>query len=323
MSKIEWVANNPYGMRGETWSPITGCSPISEGCTNCYARRMASRLKGRYGYPKDDPFRVTFHEDRLRQPYEWRKPRMIFVSSMGDLFHEKVPYKSYRPILFSVYRNSQHLFLFLTKRPERMQSILAQYSGHYHDKWPFKNLWLGTTVEHPDYLHRVETLLQIPAAKRFVSIEPMLSGINLTRVPGPIGVNLSSIDALTGRHYHWDDGGQWTDEYDPIDWVIVGGESGPGARPMHSDWARSVRDQCQAAGTKFLFKQWGEWQPQKYYGDIDVSKLTIDSNAIPSNTFKFHQWEDGSISHKFGKIKAGRLLDNREWMGFPDNLRKG
>jgi len=252
-TKIEWAE--------ESWNPITGCTPISEGCEHCYARRIAQRLRGRCGYPKDDPFRVTFHPDRLDQPLHWKKPRMIFVCSMGDLFHPDVSeydilaiwqrmgeFHDREGTILPVEKRPGHTYMVLTKRPERALKFLSCRYPHGYER---KNVWLGVSVENQKRADvRIPILLQIPAAKRFVSIEPMLGSIKL-------------------QHY-----GTGTS----IDWVICGGESGPGARPMHPDWPRSIRDQCQAAGIPFFFKQWG-----------GVNKKT-----------------------------AGRLLDGWEWNEYPE-----
>jgi len=230
-TKIEWAE--------ESWNPVTGCTPISEGCVHCYAKRMAQRLKGRYGYPEDEPFKVTVHPDRLDQPLKWKKSRMIFVCSMGDLFHSAVLFDWLFKILCVIENSPEHIFLILTKRPAHMLVQLEKML-HYWDKADqqiFPNLWLGVTAENQQRAdERIPILLQIPAAKRFVSIEPML---------GPVDISSAlPIETIGGVEME-----TW------LDWVILGGESGPGARPLHPDWARSVRDQCQAAGVPFFFKQ--------------------------------------------------------------------
>lgn len=215
MGKIEYV--------DETWNPVTGCTPISEGCEHCYARRMATRLKGRYGYPADEPFRVTVHEDKFDIPFKWRKSRRVFVCSMGDLFHVDVPRETTSRIYRTAVRNKRHQFLFLTKRPRNMSVFMPMpYFGV-----PPPNIWLGVTVEAQRYIDRVFKLLTIPAAVHWISLEPML---------GPI-----DLSTFISR----------------IDWVVVGGETGPGARPIHPDWVRKVRDDCIEADTPFFFKSWG------------------------------------------------------------------
>lgn len=172
-TKIEWAQ--------ETWNPITGCTPVSEGCQHCYARRMATRLRGRCGYPADDPFRVTFHPDRLGQPLKWKKPRMIFVCSMGDLFHDLPPPEGSWPIVDRILRVCndcpQHIFLLLTKRIEHAWYYFRSpvYNGNYsRSELLGKNIWLGVTAENQQRAdERIPILLQIPAAVRFVSVEPM------------------------------------------------------------------------------------------------------------------------------------------------------
>lgn len=291
-TKIQWAE--------ETWNPVTGCSPVSSGCKNCYAKRMAQRLRGRFGYPKDDPFRVTFHPDRLDQPLRWHKPRRIFVCSMGDLFHDDVfkfkssPFDSGLGCLLGSYvvytdyptldaafavmeRSPLHTFLLLTKRPGNMRRYFDEVQAHkmeYSDKFkdcptkamqnspaaksarhdaanPIpKHAWLGVTAENQKRAdERIPVLLQIPAAKRFVSIEPMLGPVNLRKVlcNCPWFEDAEQTRHLMGCPL-------WNNKW-PLDWVIVGGESGPGARPMNPDWARSIRDQCREAGVSFFMKQ--------------------------------------------------------------------
>jgi protein gp37 len=262
---IEWT--------GETWNPVTGCAKLSVGCQNCYAERMAKRLRGRCGYPADEPFRVTVHEKKLDQPLRWRKPRHVFVCSMGDLFHPRVTDETIFRVFGVMYRAHWHTYQVLTKRPERMQRVVERlYWGsegairtiyHYarEHEWPswyggdggscrvpLPNVWLGVSAENQEQAQaRIPALLETPAAVRFVSVEPMLGPVDLREVEGPEGDRLGdSLIALGGA-------GTPTG----IDWVICGGESGPGARPMHPDWARSLRDQCVGAHVPFFFKQWG------------------------------------------------------------------
>ena len=238
-TKIEWAT--------DSWNVVSGCSKISEGCLNCYAERMAHRLRGRFGYPEDDPFRVTFHPDRLEEPLSWRKPRRVFVASMGDLFHEDVD-DEWLDLVFAVMGMArQHTFLLLTKRPTRMRDYLRQVTegtrklagsacyglvrgalgGLAVLDWMAEgmpNVWCGVTAENQERAEeRVPVLLDVPAKIRFVSCEPLLGPVDLS---------------------------PWT-----VDWVIVGAESGSGARPMEADWVRSLRDQCKQARASFYFKQ--------------------------------------------------------------------
>lgn len=302
-TKIQWA--------DETWNPITGCSKISDGCKNCYAERMAKRLAGRFGYPADEPFRPTLHPDRLNDPRKWKKHRRVFVCSMSDLFHEEVPnewrIKVFNAMATDIFLPCKHTYLILTKRPENMKRFF-DLNTKVGDPVPWPNVWLGVTAENQEqYDKRIPLLLQIPAAVRFVSIEPML---------GPIDVKkwLFHDDCD-----HYDCDGDCPVGLNPpfagIDWVICGGESGPGARPVHPDWVRSLRDQCQAAGVPFFFKQWGEW--------ITKDKSRPNDEIWPSFK-KSHCWNpklSGMYKRDWaycvGKKAAGRLLDGREWSEYP------
>lgn len=299
-TKIEWCRNTNGA--GETWNPVTGCTPVSDGCKNCFARRAAysPRLRGKFGYPADDPFRVTLHKDRLEQPLHWKKPRTIFVCSMGDLFHEDVPDKFIAKVLLVIALCPRHTFVVLTKRSERMAEIANWFKGqHYWSQRGFwasdmahvacdigarnfdhtiseddpdrantdhvyeelmgatengyiRNVVFGVSVENQKAANeRIPHLLQTPAATRILSIEPLLGDVNIARLAPRDGV---FVNAFTGKAAV---PGKVIYAGEPIDGVIVGGESGPGARPMDPDWARSIRDQCQDAGVPFFFKQHG------------------------------------------------------------------
>lgn len=210
-SSIEWTDS--------TWNPLTGCTKVSPGCKNCYAERMAIRLKA-MGQPRyRHGFKLTLQEDLLAQPLQRIQPRVIFVNSMSDLFHENVP-AAYVQRVFGVMEKAHwHVFQILTKRAERLAKVAAQLP------WP-PNVWMGVSVESAAYQPRIDMLRSVQARIRFLSLEPLL---------GP----LPSLD-LRGIH-----------------WVIVGGESGPRARPIDPDWVRDIRDQCLTAGVPFFFKQWG------------------------------------------------------------------
>ena len=233
-TSIEWTDS--------TWNPVTGCHKISPGCKNCYAARLAPRLKA-MGNPRyANGFEVTLHHDLVELPTKWAKPRKVFVNSMSDLFHAEVPLGFIQAVFSTIVAAEQHTFQVLTKRPEQALELADQLP------WP-SNLWMGTSVENADYLHRVDTLRRIPAKTRFLSLEPLIGAI-------------PNID-LTN-----------------IDWVIAGGESGPGARKIEEDWVRSIRDQCDDAGIPFFFKQWGGTN----------------------------------------KKRSGRMLDNRTWDYFPSEV---
>jgi protein gp37 len=242
-TKIEWCE--------KSWNPITGCSPISEGCQNCYAQRMANRLKGRYGYPEDEPFRVTFHPERLEEPLHWKKPSRIFVCSMGDLFHPSVTLEMKGRVLNIFHKANWHNYLILTKRPERMDHFQYCCGG-----LNASHIWLGVSVENQRTAdERIPILLQIPAAKRFVSVEPMLEPLD---IKWAISKNRLDIGAGFLERGMFSPG---METLRPLDWVICGGETGPRARPINPDWARSLRDQCQAAGVPFFFKQMSKKEP--------------------------------------------------------------
>ena len=239
MKKSEWA--------GKSWNPVTGCSPISEACDHCYARRMSRRLAGRFGYPKDDPFEVTLHRDKLderkKKPSTWQKPRRVFTVSMGDLFHDKVPFCWIDDVMREIVSSPRHTFIMLTKRPERMKQYFSQDPRMYEaPKWPLPNLWLGVTCENQQRAdQRIPTLLQIPAAVRFVSIEPMLGPVDLVAAGG-----LSAID---GRRSP-------AKGLPHLDWVIVGGETGTAKsrRPMRAGWVRNLVKQCKSSSVPIFVK---------------------------------------------------------------------
>lgn len=216
-SVIEWTE--------ATWNPVTGCTKISAGCRNCYAERMANRLQA-MGQPNYiNGFRVKTHEKTLSLPYKWKKPRIIFVNSMSDLFHEEVPVSFIQKVFHVMKQAQQHVFQVLTKRSENLKWLSKSLP------WP-DNVWMGVTVENNRHLNRIEDLRKIPSRIKFISFEPLL---------GPVlDINLTDID-----------------------WVIAGGESGPGARPMSPVWVEDIRDQCMAAKIPFFFKQWGGLNKKK------------------------------------------------------------
>lgn len=318
-TKIEWAT--------KTWNPVTGCTPVSPGCVNCYAKRMAGRYPQVHGFYnplaagiRPEPFsRVQFHPDRLDIPLRWKKPQRIFVCSMGDLFHEDVREEWIDEVIGTMYFRPQHTFMVLTKRPARMQRYMN--GGNFDRRtWPIRNLWLGVTAENQAAAdERIPLLLQTPAAVRFVSVEPMLGPVDLTRIDArEDGLGWSMhVDALHGGL--WTGGGRSGQHtlkrrLDPLDWVICGGESGPGARAMYPEWARGLRDQCQAAGTRFFFKQWGEWGPVPIPWDVDEVEA-----AKPSGVSHWTEKWNGHtyVMHRIGKKAAGCLLDGREWKGVP------
>jgi len=256
-SKIEWT--------DATWNPVRGCSFCSPGCTNCYAARIAARFR-RKGLPFEGLAQMTSDgprwtntvvclEDKLMDPLRWKKPRKIFVNSMSDLFHEKVPFDFISRIFDVMAGAHWHTFQILTKRSERLRDLSR------HLPWP-KNLWMGVSVENAGHLDRIDHLCQTPAKTKFLSLEPLL---------GPLhGLNLREIHR-----------------------VIVGGESGPGARPMSPEWVADIRDKCRCAGVPFLLKQWGK----------------ITNNPNPT---------DPTATGNDGNAKGGRLLEGRTWDQMPN-----
>lgn len=324
-TKIEWA--------DAVWNPTTGCTPVSEGCENCYAKRFAYRLRGRFGYPEDDSFRVTLHPERLDEPLRWRNPKRVFVNSMGDLFHPDVPDDFIDQVFNIMALAYWHTFLVLTKRPARMTGLLADDPSRFSfnwTSWPLPNVWLGVSVENQQAAdERIPILLQTPAAVRFVSVEPMLGPVDLTRIH--LG-GLHEHDALTGwqTYYHrrrpkakrFEEPCTSLNTGQKIDWVICGGETGPNARPCHPDWVRSLRDQCQEAGVPFFFKQVGEWVeisadqvPKK--GTKPCILLSRDGRWRTVEDIAFAEEHGTVYIYRIGKKLAGRLLDGREWNEFP------
>ncbi len=219
-SSIEWT--------DATWNPVTGCTKISAGCDNCYAERFAERFRGVDGHPYEVGFDLALRPERLQQPLAWRKPKMIFVNSMSDLFHKGVPHTFVDQVFETMEAADWHVFQVLTKRSSRMRDYV---NARYRRRPPPAHIWLGVSVEDGTKLSRVRHLRETRACVRFLSVEPLI---------GPVG----KVD-LSGIH-----------------WVIVGGESGPRARPLDPAWAREVRDQCTAQNVAFFFKQWGGLRPK-------------------------------------------------------------
>jgi protein gp37 len=235
VTTIEWT--------DATWNPVTGCTKISAGCDHCYAERFSERFRGTSGHPFEHGFDLALRPERVEQPLSWRKPRMIFVNSMSDLFHKEVPKSFISKVFDTMERADWHTFQVLTKRSSIMRDFLR---SRYRDERGPPHIWCGVSVEDGRRKSRIRHLQEAPSGVRFLSIEPLIA---------PVG----QMD-LCG-----------------IDWVIVGGESGPRAREMRSDWVRDIRDQCVKSGVAFFFKQWGGFRPKS----------------------------------------GGRQLDGREWSQFP------
>ncbi len=215
-SSIEWTES--------TWNPVTGCTKISLGCSNCYAERMANRLKAMGHQNYENGFNVTLHEQVLELPFNWKKPQIIFVNSMSDLFHEEVPLDFIKKVFKVMNRSNWHIFQILTKRSERLKELSHLLPWN-------SNIWMGVSIETQEYSYRTENLLKTNAYLKFISCEPLL---------GPLSLNLKGID-----------------------WVIAGGESGPRARPIDPSWVISLRDQCNKSIVPFFFKQWGGFNKKK------------------------------------------------------------
>lgn len=356
-TKIEWTRGDD-GTPGATWNPVTGCtklSPASPGCERCYAATFAERFRGTPGHYFERGFDVQLRPDKLDQPLRWRKPRKIFVNSMSDLFHDAVPDEYIAKVFAIMLLAQRHTFQVLTKRHGRMRTLLnshafwtrvlyeavdpelppgdrdgLQLSLHY-----LPNVWLGVSTENQQWADiRIPSLLETPAAVRFISAEPLLGPIDLDIPRCQNGCDEPYFDEST---HTWrcvdcvNDGGSgelaygwWLDpcpENDNgVNWVIVGGESGPGARPMHPDWVRSIRDQCTDAGVPFLFKQHGEYRPVvpsdgDVVPDLYVQRETghyVDDDGM-WNVSGGH-W---CAMRRLGKKRAGRELDGTTWEQYP------
>lgn len=328
---IEWTRSED-GTAGSTWNPVSGCTKLSPGCDHCYAENIAHRFSGTKAYPNG--FDVTLWPARLDQPIRWTRPRKIFVNSTSDLFHKDIPDEYIAKVWAVMAATPRHTFQILTKRPARMRSLLRSSRFRrqvgdaaraldltndlvsivdvaVQDLWPLENVWLGVSTEDQKWADiRIPELLATPAAVRFISAEPLLGPIelwlflvpnaNLCRPHGATSVaeNAEVAGILRSAvHEHLDDCRTF------LDWIIVGGESGPQARPMNPAWARSLRDQAANTGVAFLFKQWGEWAP-----------LT----GVRYSDFHEFSLEPAESVRKVGKKSAGRELDGRIWDEFPN-----
>jgi protein gp37 len=297
-SGIEWTE--------ATWNPIAGCSIVSPGCSHCYAMRMAARLAAMGHIPqyawttKKVKGRAVWTgvinvagDDTLHKPLHWKNSRMIFVNSMSDLFHEDVPWPIIDRVFDVMMLARQHTFQVLTKRAARMREYMRDSArGALGEVWPPPNVWLGVSAERQKEAdERISHLLETPAVVRFVSAEPLL---------GPLDIHAWLI-------------------LKSLDWIIVGGESGPRARPMHPEWARDLRDQCTAAGVPFFFKQWGEWG--SFYGGMGTTFFAEPHSCRwlrHDGTWSRKESDgDARVTARVGKKAAGRLLDGRTWDEMP------
>lgn len=282
-TKIEWS--------DATWNPVTGCTKVSAGCDHCYAETFSERFRGTPGHYFEGGFDLQLRPDKLDLPLRWTRPRKVFVNSMSDLFHDDISADYIIDIFAVMAMAQQHTFQVLTKRHGRMRSLLSDpgFSREMWDRigiiehpaipeevWPLSNVWLGVSAEDQKWANiRIPALADTPAAVRFVSAEPLLGPIDFVHIQN---------------------------DFPALDWVIVGGESGRGARPMNPVWAQLLRDQCQEAGIAYLFKQWGEWTPETGHRYSD-----------------FHQFDQDPATrvYRVGKRHAGRMLDGRTWDQYP------
>lgn len=318
-SKIEWTDH--------TFNPWVGCTKVSPGCDNCYAEGWAKR-GGQVGWGPGQRKRTS--AANWQRPFKWDREaekagerHRVFCASLADVFdNDRSIEPGWRPDLWHLIARTPNLdWLLLTKRPQNIAKMLPPSWGN---GWP--NVWLGTTVENQDEAdRRIPHLLAVPAAVRFLSCEPLLGPVNLTKIDGaaidPKAAGIK-LDALTG--------GRKSATPWHINWVICGGESGPKARPMHLEWARSLRDQCQAAGVPFFFKQWGEWKDGSDF-EKDYRVVLFDGRSADTADELAKLDREKSVAREFpramrrvGKAKAGRELGGREWNEFPslwDRLR--
>jgi protein gp37 len=318
-TSIEWT--------DATWNPVTGCTKVSSGCDHCYAERITERFHGRGSFAE-----VQLHWDRVQLPMRWRKPRRVFVNSMSDLFHDEVPAEFIASVFATMAVTPNHTYQVLTKRHGRLRSLLNtekfaddvwalvwQFDGGLAWRkrhWPLRNVWVGVSVEDQKWADiRIPALLETPAAVRWLSCEPLIGPVRLL-------ASLMVGAALEPR------GG--------IGWVVAGGESGPGARPMHPDWPRRILADCRAASVPFLFKQWGAWGPLSPVDD--QGRFTWKGAHAVANDGTVYDpadlaWPDGprwgeairaghdhahlTNMYCLGKKGAGRELDGRTWDQYP------
>lgn len=333
---IEWTATyNEDGTitPGYTWNFIRGCRVLSAGCENCYAQGIAYRFSGEglayeglakkvNGKPRWTG-KLAIVEKDLELPLTWKKPGKVFVNSMSDLFYEEVPFELVDKAIGIMHQTPHLDYQILTKRPARM---LEYFKKRYVEKagvlqvydygvidWPMSNVWLGVSVENQKAAdERIPLLLDTPATVRFLSCEPLLGPVDLTRwfTTPPVrvyGKPSAYGDSLVVQYAKPD-----------IHWVIAGGESGPKARPMHPDWARSLRDQCQRSGVPFFFKQWGAYSPKSPVGPGEFYPKT-SVLVSPYGSQPLYGMHVGSeFMHFYGKKLAGRLLDGKEHNEFPE-----
>jgi protein gp37 len=277
-TKIQWAT--------QVWNPVTGCEKVSEGCAECYAEKFAKRLQKmpneNVSQKYRNGFKVTTHPESLKEPEKWKKPQRVFVCSMGDLFHEDVPFEFITKVFAVMIMHPQHTFMLLTKRAQRMKDFIDWVNPNC--LIDIKNIWFGVTVENQERAdERIPILLQINAAVRFISVEPMLGEVNLIR-----GI-------------------------DKLDWVICGGETGHKARPMNYEWVKKLRDQCFVTETPFFFKQWGEYitidraDVKKY--PLAILKTDLHNHSVYARVGK------KAAGHLIDGVEWNQLPDVRKMIG--------
>lgn len=339
-SRIEWTE--------AVWSPVTGCEKVSAGCKHCYAEREWGRFQHLPAYAGRKFTDVAVHPERLNLPLRWRRPRKVFVNPMSDLFHEAVPIECIDQIFaimgLCFVMDAGHTFQVLTKRPERMLAYMLDHETVWRvagwmkklgpelpgenspPAWPLPNVWLGTSIEDQATAdERIPLLLETPAAVRWISAEPLLGPVDLSRICKANHATLGTfIDALRG--FKWDEsaysgGGCPLDDDPPdiprLDWVVLGGESGAKARPMSIAWARTLRDQCQAAGVHFYFKQWGEFAPAlsgTCFYPLEDNPQFLPRAPRPET----HDLGRGLGAVRIGKRNLNRLLDGVVHDAYPE-----
>ena len=319
-TKIEWTE--------ATWNPVTGCTKVSAGCKYCYAERDWARLQHLPAYKGRAFTDVVCHPERLIQPLRWERPRRIFVNSMSDLFHDDAPDEFLDQVFAVMALCQQHTFQVLTKRARRAREYIGAggrasavldlvrnselgYMANQHalppQSWPLPNVWLGVSVEDQQTAdERIPLLLQTPAAVRWISAEPLIGRIDLCESLWMWWNPTMECFESIGQRFNMGLG------KGGLGWVVVGGESGPKARPMHPDWARSIRDKCAAAGVPFFFKQWGEWigADQKQCPVGPPAGRWMWSDGTPWSRHDTSKDGNGSVLMcRAGKRAAGRLLD--------------
>ncbi|MEN6548097.1 MAG: phage Gp37/Gp68 family protein [Armatimonadia bacterium] len=293
-TKIEWCT--------DVWNPITGCVAVSEGCQNCYAKGFAWRFWGERRFGE-----VRLHEDRLEQPLHWKRPRRVFVDSMGDLWHPDVQ-EIWLDVVFEMMSLAKrHTFLILTKRPRRALEWFRKWAER--NNWP-ENVWLGTSIESQRWVdQRLPALLEIPV-NLFVSMEPLIGPVHsLSWAQHADGWYMNGLQGVNWKPNMAD----WEFGCNRLRWVIVGGENGSGARPIHPQWVRTIHKECKAYGVPLFFKGWGEWAPGSELRGMsdELSGLNLQHT---SNYF----WPDGEVSYAVGRSKSGRRLDGVEWLEMPE-----